>query len=198
MIRETHFRPTFGHSNWSLMIFRFIFSIPFVDQFRKNSKNWFSRINQIVPSLPHNPSQRPSGLYQINPPNNKTSTHWKKKLSHFDLKSWVNGGSKIRESNCQFDTQYRVNLTQIFSNCSEVEFLFRQWLNFLGQNDSIFSFSVPITSIKLTISSQQQNLIWDSILGARRHCLSPSICPSLFCYEGKNLLQQTSKILFFA
>ena len=109
----------------------------------------------------------------------------KKKWSHFDLKSWVTGGTKIQpgipntdsqylnieynwlpissqfdyqyrvkltitiESNwlslsSQIDYQYRVNLTQIFSNYSEtrVEFQFRQWLNFLGQNDSIFSFSV--------------------------------------------------------
>ena len=43
----------------------------------------------------------------------------------------------------QFDSQYRVNLTQILSNYSEsrVEIYLRQWLNFLGQNDSIFSFS---------------------------------------------------------
>ena len=34
-------------------------------------------------------------------------------------------------------------MTQILSNYSEsgVEFQFHQWLNFLGQNDSIFSFS---------------------------------------------------------
>ena len=110
----------------------------------------------------------------------------KEKWSHFDLKSWVTGGTKIRPgipsnwrifesirlkyrkntifivSNwfkyCVELTQYLVNSTQIFSNYSEsrVEFLFppltqhfrskwlhfRQWLNFLGQNDSI-SFSVP-------------------------------------------------------
>ena len=35
------------------------------------------------------------------------SLHWEKKLSQFDLKSWI-------------------------------KFKFRQWLNFLGQNDSIF------------------------------------------------------------
>ena len=48
----------------------------------------------------------------------------------------------------QIDSQYRVNLTQIFSNYSEslVEFQFYQWLNFLGQNDSIFSFSVYVQS----------------------------------------------------
>ena len=67
---------------------------------------------------------------------------WNKKRSHFDLKSWVTGGTKITpgipsyrrifESNwldieSQFDSQ--------FSNYSEsrVEFYFHQWLNFLGQ-----------------------------------------------------------------
>ena len=47
------------------------------------------------------------------------------------------------ESNWLFDFQYRVNLTQIFSNYSESrdKFQFCQWLYFLGQNDSIFSFS---------------------------------------------------------
>ena len=50
--------------------------------------------------------------------------HWKNKWSHFDQKIWVTGGTKIRESNCRFDSQFRVNLTQIFSNYSEywVEF----------------------------------------------------------------------------
>ena len=44
----------------------------------------------------------------------------------------------------KIDSQYRVKLTQIFSNYSEshVEFKFHEWLSFLGQNDSIFSFSV--------------------------------------------------------
>ena len=44
----------------------------------------------------------------------------------------------------QIGAQYQVNLIQIFFNYSEsrVEFYFRQWLNFLGQNDCIFSFSV--------------------------------------------------------
>ena len=86
--------------------------------------------------------------------------HWKKICSHSDLKSWVTDETKIRpgilsnwrifESNwldieSQFKlTQYRVNLTQIFSNYSDsrVEFHFHQWLKFLGQNDSIFSSSV--------------------------------------------------------
>ena len=69
-------------------------------------------------------------------------SHWKKKLSHFDLNSWVTGGTKIwpgipsnwrmfelnwLDIERQFEIRYsniRVNLTQIFSNYSEswVEF----------------------------------------------------------------------------
>ena len=80
--------------------------------------------------------------------------HRKKKWSHFDLKNWVTSGSKIWpgipsnfrifesnwldiESNWQFDSQYRVNLTQIIH-------LIHQWLNFLGQNDFIFFFQCSI------------------------------------------------------
>ena len=46
----------------------------------------------------------------------------------------------------KFDSQYRVNLTQIFFNYleSRVDFEFRQWLNFLGQNYSIFFLSVML------------------------------------------------------
>ena len=42
----------------------------------------------------------------------------------------------------QIESMLRVSLTQIFSHYSEsrVEFKFHQWLNFLGQNNSIFSF----------------------------------------------------------
>ena len=87
--------------------------------------------------------------------------YWKKKWSHSYLKSWVTGGTEIRpgipsswrifESNLhdivsQFELHVDIDmthLTQIFSNYSEsrVEFQFRQWLNFLGENNSIFSFS---------------------------------------------------------
>ena len=40
------------------------------------------------------------------------------------------------------------NLTQIFFNYSEslIEFYFRQWLNFLGQNDSIFFFQCYLSA----------------------------------------------------
>ena len=52
----------------------------------------------------------------------------------------------IGEYLIQIDSQYRVNLTQILSNYSVPESKFsstsEQWLNFLGQNDSVLSFSV--------------------------------------------------------
>ena len=74
--------------------------------------------------------------------------HWEKKWSHFDLKSWATGGTKIRPGILS-------NLTQLFSNDSEsrVEFYFpsdsiflgqnhsiirSKWLHLLGQNDSIY------------------------------------------------------------
>ena len=57
--------------------------------------------------------------------------HWKKKWSHFDLKSWVTGGTKIRsnwrifESNwlgieSQFDSVLRVNLTRYWESICSV------------------------------------------------------------------------------
>ena len=76
--------------------------------------------------------------------------HWKKKLSHFDLKSWVTGGTKIRygiPSNWKIfeskwldiESQFDSNILQLLGIPAQI--LFRQWLNFLGQNESIFSFS---------------------------------------------------------
>ena len=60
-----------------------------------------------------------------------------------------------RESNWLFYSQYRVILTQIFSNYSEsrVEFQFRQWLKFLGQNDSIFLSVYRDMQLQLIVSS---------------------------------------------
>ena len=89
-----------------------------------------------------------------------TPSYSKKKWSHFDLNTWVSGGTKIRpgipsnwrifesnrldiESWLKIDYQYRVNLTQIFSTYLEsVEFLvplvtqfFRsKWLHFFFQS----------------------------------------------------------------
>ena len=116
--------------------------------------------------------------------------HWKKKWSHFDLKSWVTGGTKIRpgipsnwrmfESNWvdienQFEIDFHkekkltLNVKSIwlknspiswnpwsnfrvilghFDLKSWVKFLFRQWLNFLGPNDSLFSFSKDFIQIQ--------------------------------------------------
>ena len=58
--------------------------------------------------------------------NSRLVIHWKKKWSHFDLKSWVTGKTKIRhgipsnwkifESNWLDIESFIINLTQIFSN----------------------------------------------------------------------------------
>ena len=69
---------------------------------------------------------------------------WLSISSQFDSQYRVNLTLNIESIwlsiSSQFDSQYRVNLTQIFSNYSEsrVKFSFSPWLNFLGQNDSIF------------------------------------------------------------
>ena len=78
------------------------------------------------------------------------NTHWKK-LSHFDLKSWVTGGSKSRPG-------IPSDLIQIFLNYleSRVWFYFRQWLNFLGQNDSFFlsmQFFCPVCTKNFKITN---------------------------------------------
>ena len=77
----------------------------------------------------------------------------KEKWSHFDLKSWVTDGTKIRPG---IPSSWRipiwVKLTRNFEAIllyyspikyseSRSEFYFCQWLNFLGQNNSIFSCS---------------------------------------------------------
>ena len=76
--------------------------------------------------------------------------HWKKKWSHFDLISWVTGGTKIWHgipSNWRiFESNSLIIKFQFDSNILKLlgipgKFLV-QWLNFLGQNDTIFSFSV--------------------------------------------------------
>ena len=57
------------------------------------------------------------------------------------------------------DFQYRIILTQIFSNYleSRVEFYFHLWLNILGQNDSIFFFQRWIWDRVSPFGSHQQN-----------------------------------------
>ena len=71
--------------------------------------------------------------------------HWKKKLSHFDLKSWViDRGTKIWS---EIPSNWRIlesNSLDIESKIVKFDSKYRvhQWLNFLGQNDSIFSSSV--------------------------------------------------------
>ena len=81
----------------------------------------------------------------------KVESFWPKKLSHCGTKIWP--GILIGEYLSQIDSQYRMSIwlklilnieSQFDSNIfnyseSRVEFQFRQWLNFLGQNDSSFS-----------------------------------------------------------
>ena len=73
----------------------------------------------------------------------------KEKMESFDLKSWVTGGTKfnprfrvIGEYLNQIDSilsQFGLNILQLLRIPGRI--LFPQRLNFLGQNDSIFSFS---------------------------------------------------------
>ena len=78
----------------------------------------------------------------------------KETMEYFDLKveslmelKFNPGFRVIGKYLSQIDCQYRVNLTQIFSNYSEsrVEFKFRQWFSFSSQNDSIFFFPLIIS-----------------------------------------------------
>ena len=57
------------------------------------------------------------------------SAHQEKKLSHFDLKSWVTGGLKF-------------DLKSVVTGGIKIR------PNFLGQNDSIFSISAPREKIE--------------------------------------------------
>ena len=90
------------------------------------------------------------------------SLHWKKNWViltkkveslaelKFDPGFWVIREYVLESNWLDIDSQFKLALniestwTKIFSNYSEsqVEFYFRLWLNFLGQNDSIFSFRV--------------------------------------------------------
>ena len=78
----------------------------------------------------------------------------RKKLSHFDLKSWVTGGTKIRPNFlCQNDSIFflsvhREKKLSHFDLKSRVTGGIKIWPNFLGQNDSIFSLSAPREKIE--------------------------------------------------
>ena len=73
--------------------------------------------------------------------------HWEKKMSHFDLQSWVTGGTKI------WPNFLGQNYLIFSSQCNEKKnlshFDLKSWVtggtkirpNFLGQNDPIFSLS---------------------------------------------------------
>ena len=55
--------------------------------------------------------------------------HWKKKWSHFDLKSWVTGGTKIRPG-------IPSNRRMIESNWLDIESQILNWLSISNQFDS--------------------------------------------------------------
>ena len=62
------------------------------------------------------------------------------KRSHSDLNRWVTSGTKIRPgipSNKRISSQFDSNILQLFGISGWI--LVPQWLNFLGQNDYIFS-----------------------------------------------------------
>ena len=94
-------------------------------------KSWVTGVTKIWPRIPSN--------WRI------FESNWLDIENQIDILT-LNIKSIWLSISSQFDSQYRVNLTQIFSNYTEfrVEFWFRQRLNFLGQNDSIFSLSVQV------------------------------------------------------
>ena len=71
----------------------------------------------------------------------------------------------IGEYFSQIDSQYRVNLTQIFSNYSEsrVELYLRRWLNFFGQDDSFFLSVLKDESLRNSLKFHRWH-IGDSLL----------------------------------
>ena len=90
-------------------------------------KNWIPGGIKIRPEIPSN--------WRI------FESNWPDVESQFDSNVLQLLGISGQILVCQFDSQNRVNLTQIFSNYSEfrVEFYFHQWLKLLGQNGSFFS-----------------------------------------------------------
>ena len=96
---------------------------------------------------------------QLNPVCAST-IHREKKLRHFDLKSWVTGGTKIRpckvgnwEYLSQFNSQCWVNLTL---NVDSI------WLSMLIQFDSQcwFNLTLNVESIWLSMLSQFDSQCW--------------------------------------
>ena len=125
----------------------------------------------------------------------RSQLHWQKKWSHFDLKSWVILWTKIGFRVIGEYSQYRVNLTQIFSNYSEsrLEFQFRNWLNFLGPNDSIFlSVLTPFSGILTSFSAISPiNMILKAVINWRNIISWTSIQSSMTwcCYKRSFILK---------
>ena len=83
------------------------------------------------------------------------------------------------ESLSQIQSILRVNFTHILSNYSEsqVEFYFRQWLNFLHQNDSLFiSLYSMCPQILFWVPHHHSPEWWPSCCWVRWFALSPARC----------------------
>ena len=83
--------------------------------------------------------------------------HWKKKWSHFDLKSWVTGGTKIRPGIPSNWKLFESNWLDIESQIDNLNLNNGSiWLSISGQFDSQYrvNLTLNIGSIWLSISSQ--------------------------------------------
>ena len=81
------------------------------------------------------------------------SVHQEKKLSHFNHKSWVTGGTNIRPNFLgQNDSIFSLSAPKKKLSHFDLKSWVTGWIkirhNFLGQNDSIFSLSAPREKIK--------------------------------------------------
>ena len=101
----------------------------------------------------------------------------------------------ILRFNYEIDTQYRVNLTQIYSNYSEsrVVCYFCQWLKFSGQNDSIFLSVIAgegsrhHSQVNKTKVGRKSNFLisflqssWDSTFNGRDSLIYSAVSVALF------------------
>ena len=70
----------------------------------------------------------------------QSTQSWKKKWSHFDLKTRVTGGTKIRHGIPSNWTIFESNWLDIGIELELTHHIESIWFNFLGQNDTIFFF----------------------------------------------------------
>ena len=89
--------------------------------------------------------------------------------------------AELLRLNFKIGSQYRVNLTQIFSNYSDST----QWLNFLGQNDSIFSFSDASKQYSYGIFCNVEgtsSAFHIATFKGKDVCLGSTKCPFIYIY----------------